>query len=261
MRFNKNNLSYYIQEDCTLDKRDSMKGAFSIISEETGVIYFYELSNEKEEPEIIIKCSESSMEIESDQKNKRTFIAGEGGPTKFLDLYPYSLIIQGEIQLYSSRYQTKCSEPLVELHELLHVFGYDHIADKESILYPYLSCNQELKQNIVQDLIELYSEPAKAELSIADISASKSGRYLNFYIEIKNTGLIDTENVTLDVSTGDKLIKSFPIEELNPGLMRSLNLTNLQLPSNNIENITFKVISKTPEYSTENNFVEMSIKK
>lgn len=259
MRFNTSKLSYHFLGECTSDRKISMKKAFTMITEKTQIINFYEIQDLIQESDIIITCSESSKEIDSEEKTKRTFIAGEGGPTKFLELSPYSLILQGEIQLYSSKYQTKCSDPLVELHELLHVFGYNHINDKTSILYPYLSCDQEFKQSIVQDLIGLYSESAKAELSIANISASKSGKYLNFYVELRNNGLISANNVSLEVSAENRLVKSFEIEELSPGLMRSLQLTNLPLPSNRVENVSFRIKSNIPEYYLENNLIEMSI--
>ncbi len=259
MRFNTNRISYSFREDCDEDRRDAMKTAFNMITEQTQNIYFFETDNFDPEVGIIIQCSSAAKEVDSEQENKRTFIAGEGGPTKFFDLSPYSLILQGEIQLYTSKYATKCSEPLVELHELLHVFGYNHIDDRNSILYPYLSCDQKFKENIILDLKKLYSEPAKIELIISNISASKAGKYLNFYVEIKNTGIILAENVSLEVIAENKVVKSFEILPLDPGLMRSLELTNLQLPSSRVENITFKVKSKTPEYFLENNIIEMSL--
>jgi hypothetical protein len=259
MRFNTNNLSYYFQQGCTNERKEQMKLAFLKISKETKIIYFYELHSLYKEPEIIISCSEESKRSLDEENNKKTFIAGEGGPTKFLNLLPYPLIIQGEIELYSSKYATQCSEPLVELHELLHVFGYDHISEKDSILYPYLSCDQKFKQAIIDNLIGLYSEPARAELSINNISASKAGKYLDFFIEIKNTGLIDAENVIIEVSTDNRLIKDFELEDLSPGLTRSLKLTNLELPSNKVNNLNFSVKSITPEYYLENNLIEMQV--
>lgn len=259
MRFNTNNLSYFFQPGCTDERKDQMRTAFSMISSNTGVIHFYELSSISKEPEIIVYCSESSKRSNEDEDHN-SFIAGEGGPTKFLNIAPYPLIIQGEIQLYSSKYSTKCSEPLVELHELLHVFGYDHISDKNSVLYPYLSCNQKFQDEIINDLIRLYSEPAMAELYISNISASVAGKYLNFNIEVMNSGLIYANNVSVRVSNGNNLIKSFKFEDLTPGLIRTLSIQNLELPSNRITSLKFEVMTSSPEYSLENNFAEMQVK-
>lgn len=259
MRFADSRLSYYLQSECTPSQIASVGEAFSILSERTQVLSFYRTASVWTDADIIIKCSEQSKELDSESENKRTFIAGEGGPTQFLELSPYSLIKQGEVQLFSSKYIAQCDEPLVEIHELLHVFGYDHITDKSSILYPYLDCKQELKENIVADLIKIYSEPAKAEVLVANVSASKAGAYLDFYIEIKNTGLIDATDISLDIFADNKLIKTYPIEKLSPGLLRSLALTNLGLPSSRVSSIRFVVKTPVLEYSTANNVVEMVV--
>lgn len=259
MRFSKNKLSYFFENDCNLERKNAMKEAFNMISEGTGIIYFYELENTDEEPDIIISCSEETKQREDSSKELKTFIAGEGGPRKYFDLNPYPLIIQGEIQLYSNRYANHCKEPLVELHELLHVFGFNHIDKKESILYPYLSCNQKLDEEIIDALIELYSISPKPELSIRNISASKAGKYLDFNIEIYNSGLINATNIILEVISGEKLIKEFDIETISPGVITTLNIKNLDLKSSKINSIIFKIKANEEEYFLENNLVEMSI--
>jgi hypothetical protein len=258
MRFNTNNISYGFQMDCGPERITSTTEAFNILSEKTQVLYFHEVRI-LSSPQIIIKCSEESKETESEDPTRKSFIAGEGGPTKFLELEPYSLILEGEIQLYSSKHIRKCSEPLVEIHELLHVLGYNHIDDKTSILYEFLSCDQELKQNIINDIRRLYSEPAKAELSIQNISASKAGSYLDFYIEIKNTGLISAEDVFLEVLADGKEVKTFEIQDLSPGMLRSLGIKNLRIPSRGASSIKFIVKSSTEEYFLQNNVVEMVV--
>ncbi len=258
MRFAENTLSYSFEQGCNPERILSTNRAFSIISNKTKVLSFYQIL-EGGQSDILIKCSDHIKESNSSDPTRKTFIAGEGGPTKFMSLEPYSLIIQGEIELYSSKYNKKCNEPLVEIHELLHVFGYNHIDNKYSILYPYLSCDQTIGGEIITDMQRLYKEPAKAELAIENISALKSGRYLNFYIEIKNTGLINATGVYLEVISENKIIKNFSIEDLSPGLMRSLELKNLQLPSSRINSIIFQIKSITPEYYKENNQVEMIV--
>lgn len=259
MRFSKNKLSYFFESDCNLERKNTMKEAFNMISEGTEIIYFYELENTNEEPDIIISCSEETKQREDSSEELKTFIAGEGGPRKYLDLNPYPLIIQGEIQIYSNRYATHCEEPLVELHELLHVFGFNHIDKKESILYPYLSCNQKLDEEIIDALIELYSVPSKPELSIRNISASKAGKYLDFNIEIYNSGLINTTNIILEVISEEKSIKEFDVKTISPGVITTLNIKNLDLKSSKINSIIFRIKASEEEYFLENNLVEMSV--
>ncbi len=259
MRFSKNNLSYYFNEGCPQERIYSTEKALEMLSQGTGILFFYRLFNSVQEADIIISCSEESKQKENNSDRQKTFIAGEGGPTKYLELQPYPLIMQGEIQLYSNKYSTGCSEPLVELHELLHVFGFDHVDKKESILYPYLSCNQKLDREITDSILELYSVPAKIELSINNISASKAGKYLNFYIEIYNSGLINATNVTLEILSGGSLIQKFEIEDISPGVIRSWSIKNLNLKSSRLDLISFKISAFEDEYFLENNFVEMSV--
>lgn len=253
MRFAKNNLSYHFLGVCEDNKKERMKKAFDILKKEVEVIDFFEI--DKKEADILIFCSEEVKKLE-EEENSIKFIAGEGGPRKFINLTPYSLILQGDIYLYSSQKRKECESPLVELHELLHVFGYDHINDNGSILYPYLiSCEQKLKENIINDLKKLYSEEAKAEIILSNVSATKKGLYLNFEIEIKNEGLIEAKNVVLLVYANKEEVKKFDIGILKEGSSKILNVTNLYLSKLKIEEIAFKVNSDTEEYFYDNNII------
>lgn len=259
MRFSTNILKYYIQPDCSIERKQSSRKAFNILSEKTGLLEFKEITSFNKDVQILIKCSEESPEINSNNETYKTFIAGEGGPTKFLELEPYALIIQGEVQLYSNKDIEKCDKPLVEIHEILHVFGFDHINDKESILFPSLSCEQDIKENIITALKELYSEPAKSEITISNVSASKIGRYLDFSIDVKNTGILESSNVELEIYSDGSEIKKVQLNNISPGMIRSLEMKNVQLNSKNAKSIKFVVKSLTEEYSLENNIVEMSL--
>ena len=73
------------------------------------------------------------------------FIAGEGGPTSITNTSLYNVILKGKILLYK---KSECEEPIVELHELLHVFGFDHSQDPNNIMFNLSSCNQEISQDI-----------------------------------------------------------------------------------------------------------------
>lgn len=247
MRFAKSDLNYYFYPGCSSNKESRMKEAFNIISTQTGIITFTEKTN-FEEADIKIFCSEVKKEIQPNQ-----FIAGEGGPDEFLNSSLYPLIVSGEVLLYDTLYKDKCDYPLVELHELLHVFGFDHINDKTSVLYPYYSCNQKLDSTIVNEIKRLYLITPKAELLFVNASASKHGIYLDFRTPIQNRGLIEAKNVTLVLSSGEKEIAKFEMEDISPGATKSITIQNQLLPSKSTSEIDFKIISNTPEYFLEDN--------
>ncbi len=251
MRFNHNQLTYSIDENCEIQKQQRMKQAFDILESETQHISFFP---QQENPDIIIACSKEAM-----QKSAHTFIAGEGGPSKFLNLSLYPLILEGQILLYEDLYDVECEKPVVEIHELLHVFGFDHIDDKSSVLYPYFSCDQELNQDIIDSINTLYSIQPKAELFFQNITATKSGRYLNFEAVVENQGLIPAENIELIILEKDKEVKTFDMKELKMGSYQKLEVENLRLNSRSSEEVEFKITSSTSEFDLENNKIKLTI--
>jgi hypothetical protein len=254
MRFSHNDLTYSFVSECGEEKIGKMKEAFEIIERRTELISFKE--TKKEDSDILISCSNERI-----TKDGHVFITGEGGPSKFLNLSLYPLIIQGEIMLYEDLYKSRrdvrCEEPIVEVHELMHVFGYDHVDNKSSILYPYFSCEQELGQDFVDDIIDLYSIEPKAEIYFENVSAVKSGPYLNFNVSIPNHGLILAGDVSLRVYAEGKEQKFFELNDIKPGVITSFNIENLHLPSRNTEEIEFRLISDTREYDLNNNVVKL----
>jgi len=252
MRFNHNQISYKFHDGCSQEKIINMENAFSIISEKTKTISFY---NTNSDADIEITCSE-----EESQKTKNTFVAGEGGPTEFYNNTIYPLIVKGTIILYKPKYETsKCSEPIVELHELLHVFGFEHLDKKDSIMYPYLDCNQKLDDEFIEYLVALYSIEPKAELEFKNLNASKSGKYLDFNVSVENRGIIDAEKVSLKISSSGKEIKSFDLEDIEVGLLKTLSVKNLVLLSRNTNTIIFEVILMEDEYDKQNNIAVLNV--
>jgi len=72
MRFPSERISYSIDGDCNVQKREDMKWAFNIIEEETTLDFF--------------ESTKAQIKVSCDEKNKidddGLFIAGEGGPAK-----------------------------------------------------------------------------------------------------------------------------------------------------------------------------------
>lgn len=246
MRFNHNNLSYYIDLECSDEKNKRMKKGFNEISSRTKIISFYEIKNETQ-ADISVFCSDEKIE-----KQENIFVLGEGGPSSVINSSLYPVIEKGNILLYKS---SKCEEPLIEIHELLHVFGFDHVNDSKNILNPYLECDQELKKEHINKLIELYSIEPLSDIYIELVTASISGRYLDFEVLIKNQGLIDSENPILKIYNGEKLIKEFEIEEIKYGAGKRFYVKNLKLPALSINKIKLKIISESKDLNEANNLL------
>lgn len=248
MRFDSNNLNFYIYEGCEQEKLDRIRASFNIISTETTIMKFNEQTTYNSETDIKIFCRKLEKEISENQ-----FVAGEGGPSEYYDLSLYPLIKEGEILLYDdSRSSGNCAYPVVELHELLHVFGFDHINKKDSIMYPYSSCDQKIDEEIVNELVRLYSQEAKSDILFTQAEASKAGRYLDFDVKIQNRGLVIAKNSLLIV-TGKEKIDEFDLGDLEPGTTKTLSIKNLVLDSRTTNEVTFTISTDTEEYFTNNN--------
>jgi hypothetical protein len=254
MKFNHNNISYYIETSCNPEKRQKMIAAFDKVSDEINFIRFYEVY---ENPDIEILCSEEKKEsIDSEH-----FIAGEGGPKEILQTGRYNVIILGTILLYGeSKDLLKCDWPNVELHELMHVLGFNHTNNKKSLMYPYLdSCDKKIDNSIITELNRLYSEENLPELYFENIKLIKRGRYLDFNLTIKNSGLIDAENVYLNVYDENKLVEINKIGDIKFGAGIYLEIKNLKLFNRDSKDITF-VIDKNntiKEFDKENNLAKI----
>lgn len=254
MRFNHNKISYYINPECSNDKKREMERAFEILSiKVNNLITFY--SSEENNADILVGCSPNSYE-----KEENIFIVGEGGPTKIVNS-SLPVIERGKVLLYSDS-RSDCENPNLELHELFHVFGYDHINEPTDIMYPYLDCEQEIKPKLIDHMVQLYSIEPFAELYFGNISAYMEkylGKdYLNFNITINNDGIIDAENVGLEVRVQNKSIKSFELENIKFGAAHKLYVKNLALPYRSSK-IEFIIVTTSKEPNAENNRIELEV--
>ena len=208
MKFNHNRISYKINLDCSQDKKDNMIAAFNELSKNVNNLEFYP-SFDNYDIEII--CDKENQ-VDIDEKH---FVAGEGGAKEIIQTGKYNIINQGLILLYeSSDIKTlNCNYPSVELHELLHVFGFEHSENKNSIMYPYLdSCRQVLDDSITILLDKLYSKENLPDLYFENVSAVLNkcglGSCLDFNLTIRNSGSINAENVSFSVLDDGKLVQT-----------------------------------------------------
>ena len=246
MRFPEPRISYKI-EDCTLQKQDDMKIAFNIIKNLTILDFYPVNSNE----EISVTCS-SENRIEEGM-----FIAGEGGPTNITQGDNFNVIFHGTILLIKD---SKCKDPVVAMHELFHVLGFNHSENSNNIMYYVSKCKQEISDDMLDLINELYSIPSYADLSFENVSANMNGRYLNTNVTIRNYGLKEAGSSELKIYADGKEIKTMDLNPINIGYGRSLSLSNVFIPQLNVENLEFVIEAYFPELDKENNKIILEIK-
>lgn len=250
LRFNHNNISYSIHPDCNQKRKNAMLNAFDIFEKEMKLISFYEDSLNAD---INIGCSDVQINM-----GDNLFAAGEGGPSKIINTSVFKTIEQGRISLYDD---PRCDYPIVELHELLHVFGFDHTANKASIMYNISKCNQRITSDMVTIINDLYSIEPLADASISELIAVKKGKYLDFNITVLNEGLMPIEDINLTILADNKIVQTIGMKKIEIGYGRTLEAKNVILPSLNTKTITFEVDyeDSVRELNKANNIREMSV--
>lgn len=247
MRFPDSKISYRISKECSLQKQNEMEEAFQIIGDKT-ILYFYPMSNNEE---VLVNC-EDKIIVEGD-----LFIAGEGGPTNVTQGQNFNVILRGEILLLK---QSSCSEPNVEIHELLHVLGFDHSENPNNIMYPISNCGQSIGEDTINLINKLYSISKNPDLLFIEVSAVMHGRYLDVNMTIKNDGLENSQNATIKIYADNKIIKEFDLDKLNIGYGRVISLKNIGTTKVSIDKLKFTIDYPFEEINKDNNFIELKIK-
>lgn len=240
MRFPSSEISYKIDNECSLSKKDSMREALNIVENMTD-ISFYSVSADEE---ISIYCSEK-VKFEN-----RMFIAGEGGPTNITDGGKYRVILHGSLLLIKD---SGCATPIVEVHELLHVLGFDHSDNKNNILYPVAKCRQTIGDDLVSKINDLYTEETYPDLLFEEASAEIKGRGLSLNLSIRNDGLKESETSIIKIYNKEKVIKEIELNSLDIGYGVKIELRNLWLTSVKTDEIKVLISTSFNELSKDNN--------
>jgi hypothetical protein len=257
MKFNHNDLSYSIDSSCEDTKKENVLEALDYIHSKVFSINFHEVTSGAD---IEVVCYELNREVGKDH-----FVAGEGGAKEIIQTGRYNVINDGVISLYkNSRNSITCDWPNVELHELMHVFGFDHSNNKNSLMYPFLeSCSQELDDVIVKELNRLYSEENLPDLYFSDLSAVKKGIYLDFNLTIKNSGVIDARDVKLTILDNGEKVDTFDLQSINYGSGMILGMENLKLLHRDPKEIKFviDIDNEIKEFDKGNNIAYVNLYK
>lgn len=251
LRFSNSTLTYYIEYTCNEKRKNSMREAFRLFQREINIISFKEVSSPQ--ADIFVGCSEDFIKL-----GDNLFAAGEGGPSQIINTSEYKTITQGKIYLYED---TKCVYPVVEIHELLHVFGFDHSVDPSSILYNISQCEQIIPIEVINKITDLYSIKSLPDIYIEDIKAVKKGRYLDFNLTVLNGGLKSVDKVSLSILEGSQIVETIELKEMKIGYGRTIEATNIRLPSQDIKTIKFILDynGEIKEINKENNEVELVV--
>ncbi|HPD82035.1 MAG TPA: matrixin family metalloprotease [Candidatus Pacearchaeota archaeon] len=246
MRFSTNQISYRIYQ-CPLQKENQMKEAFNILEDKT-VLEFYPFEYDED---ILITCSDE-IQIENG-----LFLAGEGGPTNITVAGTFNVISKGKILLIE---ESRCEEPSVALHELLHVLGFDHSPNPNNIMYEINYCDQEISNDILDYLNKIYSIPSNPDLTFEGISVIPRGRYLEINVTIRNNGLKDSKLSNLIIFADGNKIKEVEILPLDIGYGRKTSFL-AWAPQISIKEVEFVIDNDFPEIDKLNNKVLLNLKK
>jgi hypothetical protein len=249
MKFNHNVITYSIDPACSVKKITKIEKAFIMLNGEVNEISFKEEQN----GDINIVCENKNVPSETEGY----FIAGEGGPTSVINTSLFYVINKGEVLLFNDK--TSCDDPIVEMHEILHVFGFEHSTNKDSLMYSVASCQQVFTKDIRDELKRLYTIENLPELYFSDINVTKHGNYLDFEVKIKNEGLVQANNITLEIDSlpSDKNIEQFDMKSINYGEGKYLSVENLKIPLRT-KRIKFEIINGI-EIENNNNIIEFNI--
>jgi len=249
LRFNHNLISYSIDEGCDSVRRDDMVEAFNIFSEEVEIVSFFE---DGDDPDILVGCSDDFVGM-----GENLFAAGEGGPSRIINTSLFRTIEEGNVILYNGN---DCDYPIVALHELGHVFGFDHSPDPRNIMFNISGCGQRMSGDMADVMMELYSVEALADIKIKSVEGAVGGRYLSFNISVLNEGMVGIRNITLTVLVDDEIVDVVELGEIGIGYGRTLRIQNMRVPGG-VEVVRFVLDREdvVRELNEGNNVVEMSV--
>ncbi|HTY44108.1 MAG TPA: matrixin family metalloprotease [Patescibacteria group bacterium] len=251
MRFPSTDISYGFNSSCSQKRISDMVQAFSQLSQQTNLTFSQVDNNE----EITITCSNQVV-----PQGNGLFIAGEGGPTKVIAEDKFNVILNGEVLLLTD---PSCSHPVVSMHELLHVLGFQHSLNPNNIMYPITNpnCMQTLGQDIPAVLNQVYSYPSLPDLELQNVSASMHGRYLDVNLTILNNGLADAQPSKIDIYADGNLIKELDEDGIKLGEGEIITLGDIFVTKISINQLEIVVNYNFNELEKDNNQVTLTIKK
>lgn len=246
MRFPDKNISYRI-DSCNLKRTNDAQDAFEILKEKTILDFYPVQSNE----EITITCDDA-QKVEG-----RLVIAGEGGPTRVIETSNYNVIQKGSVLILKD---SDCPNPNVVIHEVLHVLGFNHSENSNNIMYPVSKCSQEIGDDTLNLINELYSVDSLPDLLVDNSSASMKGRFLNMEISVRNDGLVESQKSKLIVYVDGTSVKDFELDSIDIGYGRIVTFENIFVSKFSVEEIEIEIVYDFEELNKNNNKIKLNVK-
>ena len=245
MRYASPDISYRIS-NCPGEKVLDIKRALEIISGKT-ILSFAAIESEED---LLISCTPSIFN--DNPREDGSARLGKGSPEYILG-EKFHVITHGDVYLKRS---FACDEPLVEIHEILHAFGYDHSSNKQHIMYPRARCGQMINSEITDDINNIYAIPSLPDLSIGNATLKKgrnNDSILTF--KMKNLGLVKSKKALLVIYDIDnqKMLDEYEVE----GIDIDENRGGRIVYPFTVSVLKLEIIASFDELEKENNIVEL----
>ena len=247
LRYPAKEISYRI-ENCPLAKHDEIIRSLQTLKNLT-ILNFYSVKNNEE---IQITC-DSNTKLEGD-----FFVAGEGGPEIITETSNFNVILRGKVLLLR---ESKCENPIIGVHEILHALGFVHSANPYNIMYNFSKCGQEIGQDVINEINRLYSVESLPDLVIESASAQMSGRYLDVNATVRNNGLKEVENANLIIYEDNSKVKEISLNKLKIGYGSTFAISNIFVPDLRVNEIKLLIEYPDPELDKLNNEIVLTLEK
>ena len=238
MRYPNSNISYRVN-DCPVKKKEDARDAFDILSNLTDLNFYSVLENE----EITVSCDDT-LKTEGG-----LFIAGEGGPTNITVSGNFNVIRAGRILLIKD---SECPKPNVAIHEILHALGFTHSNNSWNIMYNVSKCSQEIGEETIKKINELYSIESLPNLEFEDVDGNIDGRTLTLTFGVRNNGLARAEKFVVEIYNAEDLVETINSDSLGIGEGVKISLVKT-IYSFSLEDIRLEIVSNQNELSKEDN--------
>jgi len=247
LRFSSSNISYRI-DNCHIGKKNEIEYAFSIVKNLTSLNFYPVTKNE----DISVTCDEKNV------VRNGLFIAGEGGPTNITSTGEFNLITHAEILLIK---ESNCPRPNIALHELFHALGFEHSTNQKNVMFNVTDCDQEIGQDMIQEINNLYSYPSFPDLIIQNASAIMNGRFLTLEMTALNIGLNNAGKSKIEIYLDNTPLKEINLTSIDAGYGRTITIENLFVTKLNFHRINLLLLADFNELSKDNNNISLEIKK
>ncbi len=214
-----------------------------------------------------------SIEWVSGLKEKSTDTLGNTD-IKFINISQFGIIQNAKIQLLTksdSRELNSNDMVNLALHEIGHALGLPHTSE-DDIMNPVLTIPskaiKEISSSDTNKLQKLYELPAKPDLKIIGVNATKStftrfGKdyfFLNISISVQNMGLVDAENFKMQVITDGIVVNEETLQKLELGNILNIFQGNLRIDRNFTSvRVGIDTQNAIDELNETNNFVEIPV--